>query len=49
MALHAKKGNSGCISFCFMNFYSQRGDPPPSDAPEGRREIFFLEKKRGMK
>ena len=26
-----------------------RGGTPPSDAPEGRREIFFLEKKRGMK
>ena len=29
MTLHAKNGKPGCISFRFMIFYSQRGDPPP--------------------
>ena len=28
MTLHAKNGKPGCISFRFMNFYSQRGFPP---------------------
>ena len=41
MTLHAKNGKPGCISFRFMNFYSQRGDPPPSDAAEGGERDFF--------
>ena len=39
MTLHAKNYKPGCISFHFINFYSQRGDPP-SDAPEGRVDFF---------
>jgi hypothetical protein len=35
------------VSFRFMNFYSQRGDPPPSDAPEGGGGDFFSEKEKG--
>ena len=41
MTLHAKNGKPVCISFRFMNFYSQRGDPPPSDAAEGGERDFF--------
>ena len=29
MTLHANNGKPCCISFRFMNFYSQRGHPPP--------------------
>ena len=47
MTLHAKNGKPGCISFCFMIFYFQRGEPPPSDTPEDWGGGFFLERKRG--
>ena len=47
MTLHAKNGKPGCISFRFMNFYSQRGDTHPSDAPEGEGGIFFSEQEEG--
>ncbi len=43
MTQHTKNGKPGCISFRFMNFYSQRGDTHPSDAPEGEGVIFFSE------
>ena len=29
MTLHTNNGKPVCITFCFMNFYSQRGYPPP--------------------
>ena len=48
MTLHATNGKPGCISFRFMNFYSQRGSRPSSDAPVGVGSIFFLEKEEGQ-
>ena len=50
MTLHTNNGKPVCISFCFIIFYSQRGDrPPPSNAPEGGGGvIFFSYRKRGM-
>ena len=44
MTLHTNNGKPVCISFCFMNFYSQRGDPlPPLVTPlMGGGVIFFF-------
>ena len=34
MTIHAKNGQPGCISFCFMNFlFSEGGTPPPPKDP----------------
>ena len=49
MTLHANNGKPCCISFRFMNFYSQRGHPPHlSDATEGGRVNFFIDIGRGV-
>ena len=53
MTLHTNNGKPVCISFCFMNFYSQRGDPLPPSSPLvtpliGGGRDFFLRIGRGV-